>query len=1117
MHKLIYFILICYLGCLAQKDTTILSNGSQTKFIINEKRIDSSSIIIKSSQDLKIPNWKYEKNDNSIIFESPVDSGNAFTIVYDNNYINFPKKIYIYKKHYLDSNDLIVNSKSMLKYENRYSEQLQLSGYKSLGLSVDNNGSINFEQGLDIHLKGEIRPGTVVSAHLNDQGSSLEGSTKEISDFDLIYIELKNSNLNIIAGDQYVNWMYDGILNKQKKIKGISSSVNNKNLNFKIFGSLTGGKFNTQNIFCKNGVQGPYYLKVNGENEFISIVSGTLRLKINGDELKEDEDYTVDYDLGILTFKNNRLMRESDIVRAEYEYKTFNYQQILAGINTRYSTTDSSFKVRGSWWTESENRNNPIDLTLTNKEKTILQNCGDSLPLISSEILIDTKDVPSKSSIYPLYKKSRHNGGNEIFVYTQYNPATPADCNGYYQVWFIDMGKSKGNYSKDSVYNSNYMFYIYEYVGENKGDYSPMRSLPSPERKITGEIIAELIKKNILIKAQIAGENLDKNTFSSKDDHDNNNLAFKNSFLFGNKDKEKTLFYLSGEYLYSSRNFTKELMTNYEKRIYWDDTITSREKIEEHYYDLALGISPSSWFNSEFTYGQNRDEIRLNTEKIKNETNFIFSKLYLKYTGSFFRHANMTFSNSSQRQSLKSSYEISNNNKTEFFLNEEWKKDSTSQKTGLLEAKITYLYTPIQLNESISMISYRKGKEFFSSRDTARNYRWEQSINCKPLPVWIFKGKSLYDRNIIDNKTKETTLLIEVENNISSHNFSLLQHYSTSFENASSFIQVPIYAGKGLGTFMYDTILKQYVKRIPGDWFIEQREVFDQTSNQRMKKTNISINWSFEPVKMHKGILSDLRWEGNLFFVEHVNAEESSFSSWFPGYYTIRNYTKSNKKFNKVRFADLSYRQDVYWNPKLQKEISASLYATPSLKKYLGYYESAIEIGLEAAKKGEKFKFINTTKYLAVNHEENDVSNMKFKDVNSEFVEKYQIFKSTDIFVKECLGTENQTNDIKKNLSLFQGDSLIYYQFSTGFQWQPKFGLAEISYTYSNVPFKENLDYRIANGFQAGISHVFTAFVNIKANKYLQINSFYRAEINNKRIYDKNFNQTLSLEAKVLF
>ncbi len=1117
MLKIFYIILLCFVLCFAQKDTTILSNGSQIKIILLDKRIDSSSIIIKSSQDLKIPNWKYDKNENSIFLESSIDSGNAFTISYDNDYINFPKKIFIYEKHFLNTNDSIVNLKSILKYGNSKSEQLQLSGYKSLGISVNNYGSINLEQGLDIRLGGEIRPGTVVSAHLNDQGSSLEGSTREISDFDLIYIQLKNKEFNIIAGDLYVNWMDGGLLNQQKKIKGISSSVTKRDINVQIFGSIAGGKYMTQNILCKNGVQGPYYLKVRGENGYLSIVSGTLHLKLNGEELKEGEDYTIDYELGIITFKNNRLIREKDIVRAEYEYKTFNYQQVLAGLNTKYSTIDSSFILKGSLWTESENKDNPIDISLTNNEKTILQKFGDSLPLVSTETSVDTKDVPSKSSIYPLYKKISHLDGNEIYVYTQYNPANPVDCKGFYQVWFTDIGESKGNYSKDSVYNSNYMFYIYKYVGEGKGNYSSLHSLPSPERKITGEITGEFNRKNIHIQTQIAGENLDKNTFSSKNDNDNNNSAIKNNFVFGKRDKDKTLIWLAGNYFYSSQNFTRELMTNYEKKVNWDDTISDNEKKEVHYYDFSLGISPYSWLNSEITYGQNWNEKILKTEKIKNETNFLLSKVHLKYTGYLFRHADMTFNNYSHRQSINTFYQINNDNSAELFISEEWKRSAINQKTGLLEGKISYFFKPMQLSESFSIITYRTGNDILSSRDTAKNFRWEQSVNYQPLAIWNFKGKSIYDKNVIYNKTKETTLLINLENKITSHDFSLLQQYSTSFENASSFVQVPIYAGKGLGTFMYDTILKQYVKRIPGDWFIEQREVFDQNSDQRIKKSNLAINWSFQPTKMCEGILNDLRWEGNLIIDEHINANEKSISSWFPGYHTINNFTKNIINSKKVRYANLSYRQDVDWNPKVQKDITASLYITPSLKKNLNFYESGIETGLEATRKGNKFTFTNTIKYTAINHAENDISNMKFKDVNSEFVEKYLILKSTNIFFKECLGSENQTNDIKKNISLYQGDSSIYYQLSTGFQWQSKYGSAEISYTYSNVPIKENLDYRIANGYQAGISHVFNAFVNVKANKYLQINSYYRGEINKRKIYNKNFNQILSVEAKVLF
>jgi hypothetical protein len=461
------------------------------------------------------------------------------------------------------------------------------------------------------------------------------------------------------------------------------------------------------------------------------------------------------------------------------------------------------------------------------------------------------------------------------------------------------------------------------------------------------------------------------------------------------------------------------------------------------------------------------------------------------------------------------------NHLTELLFREEWNNYETNNNSGVIESKLYYTYSPLNLKEILSYTSYRKGHSQVSSSDTGYNILWEQSVDCKPLSQWNFKANSSYNRNQIDKGSKNVTLLINLENLIVLKDLSLRQQYSTNFEKASSFIQIPVFAGKGLGSFMYDSILEEFIPHTPGDWFIQEREVYDKSSDLRIRKTDFNFNWNYLPPATLKGILADLKWEGNLLLEEHIDAEEKSISSWFPGFHTLKNYKDSTLNEQKVKYANLSYRQDIEWRPNRKKDISVSLYFVPSLKKIRTYHETAIETGLKLNSSGKKWGFINETHFSTVKHDDNnDYQNMKYQDFNNGSTEKYYLFKNSNIYLKECLGLAYQTKNLNNNKSTFTSGDNFYYQLSSGIQWQPlAVGSADISYTFSDVPNTEDRDYRIANGYQSGISHVVSAVINIQASKNLQINCFYRGELNkNKKIMNnKTYNQTLSLEAKVLF
>ncbi|MCX7727613.1 MAG: hypothetical protein N2053_12285, partial [Chitinispirillaceae bacterium] len=378
----ILLTLLPTLSIAAVVDTVIIADGTPGPYRLGKFFVDTSTIKITRVDSGYIPSFTYIREVNGILFSDPIDSGVKLNFHFETDYYGLPKVLSLFKKQYWDPTDTSLISKKELPKQDLSSlltkENVIVSGYKSIGVSASTSGLLNIEQALDITIGGEIRPGTELKAHLNDQGSSLEGTTREISEFDMIYISLKDPLFNIVVGDQYIEWMQKGIIAGKKKIKGISAEFTPKNATFSAFGALAGGRFTVQTWKGTAG-QGPYVFSGNGESGFITPVAGSIKISVNGKicEEGEDKDFTVDYDLGTFTFTPKILIKPEDLIRAEYEYKMFDYQKTITGSSINKSFLDSHLIVNGIIWTEIDNKNAPLELVLTERNIEILKSCGD--------------------------------------------------------------------------------------------------------------------------------------------------------------------------------------------------------------------------------------------------------------------------------------------------------------------------------------------------------------------------------------------------------------------------------------------------------------------------------------------------------------------------------------------------------------------------------------------------------------------------------------------------------------------------------------------------------------------------------------------------------------------
>lgn len=1093
----------------------IFADGSPGPYPLGRLFIDTATIEVSRVDSGYLPPWTFVSKVNGLLFSDPMDSAAALHIRFETDYYGLPKIYSFYEKRYETFSDSIPirhDPPAAPATGNTQRDNLVVSGYKTFGVSMGSFGQLNLEQGLDVRIGGEIRPGTELNAHLSDEGTSLEGSTREISDFDMIYVALTDPRFNVVAGDQFIEWPIDGILQGRKKIKGINASVSPKAGTFGAFGALAGGNFTVQ-TWRGEGGQGPYSLTGRGESGFITPIGGTVKVTVNGKPCEEGEDksYVVDYDLGTLTFTARLLIAQEDIIRVEYEYKMFDYQRTMAGATAKTAFADSAFTVTGALWSEIDNKNNPIELLITEKERNMLRSCGDSPPLDTADTRVDPNDVYDLYATVPLYIK-KDTLGTTVFVHKIPDPSNPLKNDSLFDVKF-----SKAEECGDYTRSDSAGLYVYTYTGACRGDYSPLTTLSAPERTTSGEVRAELDLPLLRAAVDFVGQEYDRNLYSSIDDDDNLASAADISATIGKKAYDSRAFWLGGGWQYWSERFNGEAMAAFDRKTSWNDYSPEESGTERQTWEATVGATPVANLSADVTYGQKLTDRDLSTDKIAFSTRLSpLSHLRLLCNGTYFRHfgtesnADTTKNGWGHQQEAHASLLFSRHTAT-LSVRDEWRvEEGSSEGAGLVEGGFKYEFTPIHLSEEFLLTKYRQGAQrLLKSPDTGASFTWKQAIDCKPLSRWSINGTSGFQSRRScnsDDKGRSSTFLLDLTSRISpsKKGFSSRQQYSATAEKATRYIQVPTYVGEGQGTHKWDSTLNEYVEdpQGVGNFIIQQREFYDSTTNSRLRKTKFTLEWEQRPPTKEasqKGFFETFALEGALSLEEHVDATVTNPSSWVPGYLSLRNLQKEYVAQEKIPYCNLSYSQQLLWSPSNNRNFRGRFIITPDYLRIRSYREPAITAELNLELRHKKTTLENNTRLFNLFHDDTSrsgsIADFYLRDINSTFTQRRTIAGSFELSLAECLGLARQDTPGQRKISR-SIDSVAYGQLTPGISWQiGDNGSLETSYTFSVVTFPAGCDYRIAKGFAPGISHVISFSANARIAKNFSINGSYRGEI----------------------
>ncbi len=417
-----------------------------------------------------------------------------------------------------------------------YSPGINYSGNFTRGISTGNSQSLVLNSSLNLQLSGDLGDGFSILGAISDNQIPIQpdGNTRQIQEFDRLYIKLSKNNQNLTAGDFEIGKPTGYFQNYYKKNKGGLLETKHKinsswTLENKAAFAISKGKSNRLTLLTQNGNQGPYRLYGNNNEQFIILLAGSEKIWIDGELLQrgEDADYSIDYNLAEIRFTSKRIISQTSRVIIEFEYLDQNYTRSLSILQS--SVRKNNFQVYFNFFNEQDSKSPAIESDLDSLDKQILALSGDDL---KNAVRSGITKAGSHFNINRIYYREYDtvlviNAQNVNFRFLRFDPNADSTA---LQVNFSEVPIGSGQYIlKQSTANGR----VYEWIapdplsGKNRGNYEPVISLIAPQQQfMMSSGFNWQGKNNARIQSEIAVSSFDKNRLSNFDDGDNFGMAY---------------------------------------------------------------------------------------------------------------------------------------------------------------------------------------------------------------------------------------------------------------------------------------------------------------------------------------------------------------------------------------------------------------------------------------------------------------------------------------------------------------------------------------------------------------------------------------------------------------
>lgn len=401
---------------------------------------------------------------------------------------------------------------------------LTKNGNISRGISFGNNQDMVVNSNLNLQVNGRLSEDVdiMMAATDNNIPFQADGTTAQLQEFDKVFIQLNNRSTKLVVGDYQLSRPASSyFMNFYKRAQGAylenrfvdSTTKHPLVFSTRFAGAVSKGKFSRQVFFGTENNQGPYRLKGADNEPFIIVLSGTEKIYIDGKLLQrgQENDYIIDYNTGELTFTAKQLITKDKRIVAEFQYAERNYARSLFFFGEEVQSAKT--KVQFSAYSEQDNKNRPLQQNLSQDQKNVLIDAGDSLDLAvysgATEVPYNTTDI--------LYRLTDTLIGtvlyNDVYVYSR-DPDSAK-----YLLKFSYLGPNKGNYNLSSnSANGRVYQWVAPLDGQLQGSYEPVIPLVSPKQNqmLTAGLSHSFTASNLLSVEGVYTKN-DINRFSEKD------------------------------------------------------------------------------------------------------------------------------------------------------------------------------------------------------------------------------------------------------------------------------------------------------------------------------------------------------------------------------------------------------------------------------------------------------------------------------------------------------------------------------------------------------------------------------------------------------------------------
>lgn len=389
------------------------------------------------------------------------------------------------------------------------------------GISLSPASGASLSGGLNFSLQGQITEDMTIAGTLSDQNSPIqpEGNTQALEEIDKVYLEINHPVIDITAGDIDMNIDGSNFLAMSRRLQGLTVKMGGGDSRVMTTIGSSDGKFHSMEFMGEDQNQGPFPLYSDQGTRGIVVMAGSEKVWIDGEPMErgDNNDYTMDYSQGEITFTPRRVIESNSRIYVEYEYSDFAYARQMSALSAVHLFTDGKSRASVNWVREGDQLDSQFAFPVSRDSRDLLELSGDD-EILRSTAVVD----PTGRYIRNLMTAG---GTDSVFVYLA-DGERPED-EPTYRITFNNMG-SAGMYAR-RINEEGKVFYEYVPQEEREGIsdlYAPWRPVAAPQLHQVTTLDAKIyLSDSTTVSGELATSMLDRNLHSSLNDNDNSGYA----------------------------------------------------------------------------------------------------------------------------------------------------------------------------------------------------------------------------------------------------------------------------------------------------------------------------------------------------------------------------------------------------------------------------------------------------------------------------------------------------------------------------------------------------------------------------------------------------------------